>query len=250
MDGGFGRWKDEGRAWKTPVDAHRRPEATATSATSCCPRSAPRARPSCSAPRCCCSAPAASARRPRCTSPRPASARSASSTWTRSTPPTCSARSSTTSTASATARSTRRRRRSSLLNPDVDVVTYDTRLSADNIIDIIDRLRRHRRRRRQLPVALPAQRRQREARHPGRPRLDLPLRGDGQRVPPAGGPDLPRHGARAAARRAGPELRRGRRARRAARHRRLDPGPRDDQGAARPRRAADRADPRRSTRPT
>ena len=38
-----------------------------------------------------------------------------------------------------------------LLNPDVDVVTYDTRLSADNILDIIERLRRHRRRRRQLP---------------------------------------------------------------------------------------------------
>ena len=36
-----------------------------------------------------------------------------------------------------TARSTRRRRRWSSLNPDVDVVTYDTRLSADNILDII-----------------------------------------------------------------------------------------------------------------
>ena len=67
---------------------------------------------------------------------------------------------------------------------------------------------------------------------------------------PLDGPDLPRHGARAAARRAGAELRRGRRARRAARHRRLDPGAGGDQGAARPRRAADRADPRRSTRPT
>ena len=47
------------------------------------------------------------------------------------------------------------------------------------------RLRRHRRRRRQLPQPLPAQRRQREARHPGGARLDLPLRGHGQRVPPA-----------------------------------------------------------------
>ena len=60
---------------------------------------------------------------------------------------------------------------------------------------------------------------------------------------PTRGPDLPRHGARAAARRARPELRRGRRARRAARHHRLDPGARDDQGPARPRRAADRAHP-------
>ena len=67
--------------------------------------------------RCCCSAPAASARRPPCTSPRPASARSASSTWTSSTSRTCSARSSTTSTASATARSTRPRRRSRCSTP-------------------------------------------------------------------------------------------------------------------------------------
>ena len=95
-------------------DARRRSppsSATATSATSCCPRSASRASPSCSTPRCCCSAPAGSARRPRCTSPRPASARSASSTWTWSTSRTCSARSCTTSIASATARSTRPRRR-------------------------------------------------------------------------------------------------------------------------------------------
>ena len=99
------------RRGSTPVVAHARADATATSATCCCPRSASRARRSCSTPRCCCSAPVASARRPRCTSPRPASARSASSTWTRSTRPTCSARSCTTSTASATARSTRRRRR-------------------------------------------------------------------------------------------------------------------------------------------
>ncbi len=105
------------------------------------------------------------------------------------------------------------------------------------------RLRRDRRRRRQLPDPLPAQRRQRQARHPGRARLDLPLRGHGQRVPPDRGPDVPRHGARAAARRARPELRRGRRARRAARHHRVDPGARDDQGHPRPRRAADRSHP-------
>ena len=135
--------------------------------------------------RCCCSAPAASARPPRCTSPRPASARSASSTWTRSTPPTCSARSCTTSTASATARSTRRRRRSTLLNPDVDVVTYDTRLDRPtNIIDIITGYDVIVDGADNFPQPLPAQRRQREARHPGGARLDLPLRGHGQRVPP------------------------------------------------------------------
>ena len=40
-----------------------------------------------------------------------------------------------------------------LLNPDVNVVTYDTRLSARQHHGHHRRLRRHRRRRRQLPVA-------------------------------------------------------------------------------------------------
>ena len=136
MAGGFGRWKDEGRAWKTPVTLNA-DQRTATAPPAPArgrrrgPGEAARLEGAVARRR------AASARRPRSTSPRPASARSASSTWTRSTPPTCSARSCTTSTASATARSTRRRRRSTALNPDVDVVTYDTRLSADNIIDIL-----------------------------------------------------------------------------------------------------------------
>ena len=68
------------------------------------------------------------------------------------------------------------------MNPDVDVVTYDTRLSADNVLELLDGLRRRHRRRRQLPQPLPAQRRVGEARHPGRPRLDLPVRGHGHRV--------------------------------------------------------------------
>ena len=42
------------------------------------------------------------------------------------------------------------------LNPDVNVVTYDVRLGADNVMDILDGLRRHRRRHRQLPDPLPA----------------------------------------------------------------------------------------------
>ena len=44
------------------------------------------------------------------------------------------------------------------------------------------RLRRHRRRHRQLPDALPAQRRVAAEAHPGRARLDLPLRGPGHGV--------------------------------------------------------------------
>ena len=179
--GGFNRWKDEGRDWSTPRKLGPS-SATATSATCCCPRSASRASSSCSTPRCCCWAPAASARPPRCTWPPPAWARSASSTWTSSTSRTCSARSSTTSTGSASARSTRPRRRSPLLNPDVNVVTHDVRLGADNVMDILSRLRRRHRRRRQLPRAVPAQRRGAEAGDPRGPRLDLPVRGPGHGV--------------------------------------------------------------------
>ncbi len=53
------------------------------------------------------------------------------------------------------------------------------------------RLGRDRRRRRQLPDPLPRQRRGRLARHPARPRLDLPLRGPGHRLQAARGPVLP-----------------------------------------------------------
>ena len=182
MAGGFGRWKNEGRPWITPAGAHRRAAQPLQP-----PHPAPRGRrgrpaEAARVARCCCSAPAASAHPPRSTSRPRASARSASSTWTSSTRRTCSARSSTTWTASASARSTRRRRRSPQLNPDVDVVTYDVRFGADNVLDIIDGYDVDRRRHRQLPDALPAQRRVAAEAHPGRARLDLPLRGSGHGV--------------------------------------------------------------------
>ena len=100
------------------------------------------------------------------------------------------------------------------------------------------RLGRDRRRRRQLPDALPRQRRLRLARHPDRARLDLPLRGPGHRLQAARGPVLPLPLPAAAAARARAELRRGRRARRAARHRRLAAGERGAQARARHRRVA------------
>ncbi len=52
------------------------------------------------------------------------------------------------------------------LNPDVNVVTYDVRLGADNIAGRHRRLRRHRRRHRQLPDPLPAERRVAAHAHP------------------------------------------------------------------------------------
>ena len=102
------------------------------------------------------------------------------------------------------------------------------------------RLRRHRRRHRQLPDALPAQRRVAAEAHPRRARLDLPLRGPGHGVQPVRRPVLPLPAARAAAAGARAVVRGGRRARRAARHHRLDPGARGDQAAPRPRRPARR----------
>ncbi len=99
------------------------------------------------------------------------------------------------------------------------------------------RLGRDRRRRRQLPDALPHQRRLRLPRHPRRARLDLPLRGPGHRLQAARGPVLPLPLPAAAAARARTELRRGRRARRAAGHRRLAAGERGAEALPRHRRA-------------
>ena len=119
------------------------------------------------------------------------------------------------------------------LNPDVDVVTYDVRFGADNILDIIERLRRHRRRHRQLPDALSPQRR--VAARSACP--SCTARSSGSRVRSRCSTlqraVLPLPAARAAAARARAVVLGGRRARRAARHHRLDPGARGDQAPAR-----------------
>ena len=81
------------------------------------------------------------------------------------------------------------------------------------------RLRRDRRRRRQLPDALPAQRRDGAPGHPGRLGLDPRLRRPAVGLQAARRPVLPLPVPRAAAGRAGPVVRRQRRARRAARAR-------------------------------
>ena len=110
MDGGFNRWKDEGRDLGRARDAHA-DQRNRYSRHLLLPELARRVSRSCSSRRCSCSGPAGSAHRPPSTSPRPASAPSASSTWTSSTSRTCSARSCTTSSGWGSARSTRRRRR-------------------------------------------------------------------------------------------------------------------------------------------
>ena len=138
MAGGFNKWKDEGREWVVPrtLDADQRnryqrhlllPEVGEAGQQK--PPGVEGAPPRRRRPR---------ARRRRSISPPPVSGRSVSSTWTSSTPPTCSARSCTTSTASGNARSTRAKKTITAMNPDVDVVTYDVRLGAGNVLDIID----------------------------------------------------------------------------------------------------------------
>ena len=132
-----------------------------------------------------------------------------------------------------------------MLNPDVDVVTYDTRLDASNIIDIISGY--------DVIVDGADNFPSRYLLNDASVKLGIPVvhgsifrfEGMVSVFHPTEGPTLPRHGAPAASCRTGAELRRGRRARCAARHRRLDPGARDDQGDPRARRSADRPDPHR-----
>ena len=121
------------------------------------------------------------------------------------------------------------------LNPDVDVVTYDVRLGADNVLDIIDGYDVIVDGTDNFPTRYLLNDASLLQAHPGRARIDLPLRGSGLGVQALRGPVLPLPAARAAAAGAGAELRRSRRARRAARHHRVDPGARGDQAAARPR---------------
>ena len=101
-------------------------------------------------------------------------------------------------------------------------------------------VRPDRRRHRQLRHPLPGQRRVRAARQAVRVGLDLPLRRPGLGVLGRARPVLPLPVPRAAAAGHGAVVRRGRRARRAVRVDRLDPGHRGDQAAHRHRRAAGR----------
>ena len=145
-------------------------------------------------------------------------ARWASSTTTTSTSPTCSARSSTPPTASARRRWTRAERAIHAINPDVNVVKYATRLDASNIMEIIpgydvivDGVDN-------FPTRYLLNDATVRLRHPGRLGLDPRLRRPAVGLQAARRPVLPLPVPRAAAGRAGPVLRRQRRARRAAGH--------------------------------
>ncbi len=129
------------------------------------------------------------------------------------------------------------------MNPDVDVVTYDTRLSADNVMELIAGY--------DVIIDGADNFPSRYLLNDASVKLGIPVvhgsifRFEGMVTvfDPRRGPELSRHGARAAARRAGAVVRRGRRPGRAARHHRLDPGAGGHQAAARPGRPARRPHP-------
>ena len=129
------------------------------------------------------------------------------------------------------------------LNPHVNIETYETALSSQERARAVQAVRRDPRRHRQLSDALPRERRVRDARQAERLRQHLPLRraGVGLRHQGRSVLSLPVSGAAAA--RTGAELRRGRRARRAAGRHRHDSGDRSDQADHGHRRAADRPVP-------
>ena len=136
--GGFNKWKDEGLRLDDAAGAHGRPARSATSATSCCPKSARRASTGSWTPRCSCSAPGGLG--------SPAALYLAA------------AGVGTIGIIDMDVVDTSNLQRQILhnvervgmrkvdsakmtltaMNPDVEVVTYDTRLGADNILDIID----------------------------------------------------------------------------------------------------------------
>ena len=122
-----------------------------------------------------------------------------------------------------------------LLNPDVNVVTYDVRLGADNILDIIDGYDVIVDGTDNFPTRYLVNDASLLKRIPVVHGSIFRFEGQATRVQSLRGSLLPVHDPRAPAGRAGPELLRGRRARRAARHRRVDPGHRGHQDPPRDR---------------
>ena len=122
------------------------------------------------------------------------------------------------------------------INPDVNVVTHDVRLGADNVVDILSGYDIVVDGADNFPVRYLLNDAALKVGHPGRARLDLPVRGPGHGVHAPRRAVLPLLPARAPAARAGAVVRRGGRAGRAAGHRRLGPGRRGHQAHPRHRR--------------
>ena len=112
-----------------------------------------------------------------------------------------------------------------LLNPDVNVVTYDVRLGADNILDIIDGYDVIVDGTDNFPTRYLVNDASLLKRIPVVHGSIFRFEGQATRVQPVRGALLPVHDPRASPGRAGPELCRGRRPRRAARYRRVPSRP-------------------------
>ena len=216
----------EGRGprWAAPAQPHRRaaqplpaPPAPARG------RRRPASR-SCSTPGCCSSAPAASAHRPRSTSPPRAWARIGIIDMDVVDESNLQRQILHNIERVGDRKVDSAKKTLTLLNPDVDVVTYDVRLGADNVMDILPGW--------DVIVDGTDNFPTRFLVNDASVKLGIPVvhgsifRFEGMVTvfDPHERAHLPRHGARAPAGRARAELRRGRRARRAARHRRVDPG--------------------------
>jgi molybdopterin/thiamine biosynthesis adenylyltransferase len=164
MAGGFGRWKNEGRDWITPQSSTPS-SATATAATSSSPRSARPASRSCSRARCCSSARAA--RLPAALYLAAAGVGTLGIVDMDVVDASNLQRQILHNMDRIGERKVDSAKKTlTALNPDVDVVTYDVRFGADNVLDIIDGYDVDRRRHRQLPDALPPQRRVAAQAHP------------------------------------------------------------------------------------
>ena len=175
LSGGFGGWKQSGFPWSAPRVLNEAQRARYSRHT-LIPEVGETGSSSCSTRRCCSSAPAASARRPGSTWPPPAWAPSGSSmpTWSTVEPPAPGPaldgvdRHAEDGVGQAAHRGAQSRRERGRVPRAPDVREHRPHARGR---------RRDRRRHRQLPDALPAERRQPAPPHPGRARLDLPLRG-------------------------------------------------------------------------
>jgi molybdopterin/thiamine biosynthesis adenylyltransferase len=135
--GGFNKWKNEGRAWSTPRTLTPG-QRNRYQRHLLLPEVGRRASRSCSTPRCCCSAPAASARPRRCTSPPPASGTIGIIDMDVVDESNLQRQILHNLDRIGDRKVDSAKKTLTLLNPDIDVVTYDVRLGADNVLDIID----------------------------------------------------------------------------------------------------------------
>ena len=136
--GGFNKWKDDGRPWAAPQTLTPAQRNRYQRHLLLARGRARRASSSCSTPRCSCSGRAAWARRPPSTWPRPASGPSGIIDMDVVDESNLQRQILHNMDRVGERKVDSAKKTLTALNPDVNVVTYDVRLGADNILDIID----------------------------------------------------------------------------------------------------------------